>query len=409
MLKVIYELFCVKASRLLIVGIVILTVLIVGWQNLTRIETYISLTTQGEQSKVLEDIEKIEIVIEPGDTFATIMKSAGVPHNETEAVLASAKDVYDLTKLHSGKLLHLFFAEEALAAVDYDINDEVKIVVEKDIDGFEAREESIVYDINQVTAEAVITSSLFVDGAEEGLSDVTLLALADMFAWDIDFLTDIREGDSFKILYEKRFLDGEDAGPGNILAARFENQGVTRSAFYYKSLLGEEGYYDLQGRSLSRQFLKSPLDYSYISSGFSYKRVNPVTKQLTPHRAIDYAADTGTPVIATADGRVVAARTKGGLGVTVEIRHGSYLTQYAHLSRIAKGIEDGVNVVQGDVIGYVGSTGISTGPHLQYAMFENTVPINPLVTELPSGESLKKSDLEQFLSRVSELQENIRK
>tara|TARA_B100000508_G_scaffold60333_1_gene47033 strand:+ start:86331 stop:87545 length:1215 start_codon:yes stop_codon:yes gene_type:complete len=398
-----------KIARLLLVGVVILAVLIIGGKNLARIDAYISLVIQDSQDETLEYTEKIEIVIKPGDTFATIMESAGVSYDETEAMLASAKDVYDLTKLHSGKFLHLFLVEEAFAAVDYDLNDEMKIVIEKYEDSFEAREEPIVYDTYQTSAEAVITSSLFVDGAEAGLSDVTLLALADIFAWDIDFLTDIRKGDSFNIVYKKRFLDGEEAGPGNILAARFDNQGVTHAAFYYKDAFGEEGYYDLQGKSLSRQFLKSPLDYSYISSGFSYKRVNPVTKQLTPHRAIDYAADTGTPVIATADGKVTAAGSKGGLGITVEIRHGSYLTQYAHLSRIAKGVENGADVAQGDVIGYVGSTGISTGPHLQYAMFEDDTPINPFVVELPSGEPLEASDMEQFLSQISKLRKKIGK
>jgi murein DD-endopeptidase MepM/ murein hydrolase activator NlpD len=140
------------------------------------------------------------------------------------------------------------------------------------------------------------------------------------------------------------------------------------------------------------------LNYARISSGYSYKRTNPVTKQVTPHRAIDYAADTGTPVIATADGKVITAGSKGGLGITVELKHGGYMTQYAHLSKIAKGVKNGADILQGDVIGYVGSTGISTGPHLQYAMFENGNPLNPLTADFPRGDSILGSDMSAFNS-----------
>ena len=390
------------------IGILVVLIALWGVQSNLGTTTYQQSSDQ-EQAKS-DDKEKIEIVIEPGDTFATIMESADVPYEETEAILVSAKDVYDLTKLHAGKLIHLFFAEEALAAVDYDLNDEMKIVVEKNESGFEAREEPIVYDIKQTTAEATITSSLFANGAEVGLSDTTLLALADIFAWDIDFSTDIREGDSFKIVYEKRFLDGEEAGQGNILAARFENQEVEYQAFYYRDTSGKEGYYTSDGASLSRQFLKSPINFGYVSSGFSYSRVNPVTKQVTPHRAIDYAAPQGVPVIATADGTVTFAGRNGAYGIYVEVAHeGGYVTEYAHLSRIKDGVEKGATITQDDVVGYVGSTGISTGPHLQYALRKDGTPINPLTADLPPGKPLDASEREQFLTSIVEWRQQIRK
>ena len=390
------------------IGILVALITIWGVQSNLGTTTYQQSSNQ-EQIKV-DDREKIEVVIEPGDTFATIMESADVPYEETEAILVSAKDVYDLTKLQAGKLIHLFFAEEALAAVDYDLNDEMKIVVEKDGSGFEAREEPIIYDIEQATAESTITSSLFADGAEAGLSDTTLLALAEIFAWDIDFSTDIREGDSFKIVYEKRFLGGEEAGQGNILAARFENQGVEYQAFFYRDANGKEGYYTPDGASLSRQFLKSPINFGYVSSGFSYSRVNPVTKQVTPHRAIDYAAPQGVPVIATADGTVAFAGRNGAYGIYVEVAHeGGYVTEYAHLSRIKDGVEKGATITQGDVVGYVGSTGISTGPHLQYALHRDGTPINPLTADLPPGKPLDASERERFLASIVELRQQVRK
>jgi len=394
----------IKKPKVLIVGGAIVITL---WFSQSFLSTTVYQQPVNEDRVEINKREKKEVVIESGDTFATIMEETGVPHEESQGILAASHKVYDLTKIQAGKVMHLFFVENVLAAVDYDLNDDMKIVVEKNGDGFEAREDPIIYDIEQNIAEAVITSSLFADGAQAGLSDVTLLELAEIFAWDIDFSTDIREEDSFKIVYEKRFLDGEEASPGKILATRFENQGVEYQAFYYQDTGGEEGYYTLAGDSMSRQFLKSPINFGYVSSGFSYSRVNPVTKQVTPHRAIDYAAPSGTPVIATADGNVTVAGSKGGLGITVELEHGQYMSQYAHLSKIASKVERGGSVSQGEVIGYVGSTGISTGPHLQYALHENGTPVNPLTAELPPGKSLEESERRQFIERISTLQRQI--
>lgn len=397
-----------KKKSLGILGIVVIAVLFVGGQSMLG-------TTQYNQQESLnttrpsDTLDQKEIVIEPGDTFATVMESQDIPYEDTEGILAASKDVYDLTKIQAGKIIHLFFAEEALAAIDYDLNDEMKIVVEKNGVGFKAREKPIVYDVTQVVAQGTIISSLFADGAEAGLSDVTMLELADIFGWDIDFSTDIRKNDSFKLVYEKRFLNGEEASPGKILAARFENQGETYEAYYYQSTDGKEGYYNTRGESLARQFLKSPINFGYVSSGFSYSRVNPVTKQVTPHRAIDYAAPQGTPVIAIADGEVTLAGSKGGLGITIEVEHGQYKSQYAHLSKIKSDVKRGAPVYQGDVIGYVGSTGISTGPHLQYAFFKDGTPINPLTAELPLGESLEEAEQSRFVDATQELRQQINK
>lgn len=397
-----------KKKSLGILGIVVIAVLFVGGQSMLG-------TTQYNQQESLnttrpsDTLDQKEIVIEPGDTFATVMESQDIPYEDTEGILAASKDVYDLTKIQAGKIIHLFFAEEALAAIDYDLNDEMKIVVEKNGVGFKAREKPIVYDVTQVVAQGTIISSLFADGAEAGLSDVTMLELADIFGWDIDFSTDIRKNDSFKLVYEKRFLNGEEASPGKILAARFENQGETYEAYYYQSTDGKEGYYNTRGESLARQFLKSPINFGYVSSGFSYSRVNPVTKQVTPHRAIDYAAPQGTPVVAIADGEVTLAGSKGGLGITIEVEHGQYKSQYAHLSKIKSDVKRGAPVYQGDVIGYVGSTGISTGPHLQYAFFKDGTPINPLTAELPLGESLEEAEQSRFVDATQELRQQINK
>ena len=355
-----------------------------------------TVTTETNPSLEVQEIE-----IQPGDTFSTIMEEVDVTAEDQDSILVAVQDVYDFTKLQAGKLMHVVFAQDALASIDYDLNDDKKIVVEN-IDGtFVAKEEAIEYDVTEVTKSATIESSLFVDGGAVGLSDKTLVELAEIFQWDIDFSTDIREGDSFSLVYEERKTqDGESARPGKIIAAQFENQGVVYDAYYYETEDEVAGYYASNGESVERQFLSSPISIGYISSGFSYSRVNPVTRQVTPHRAIDYAAPQGTPVVAIADGEVTVAGSEGGLGITVEIEHGQYKSQYAHLSKIASGINRGATVSQGKVIGYVGSTGISTGPHLQYAFYKDGTPINPLKADLPVGESLAETELDNFQAVV---------
>jgi murein DD-endopeptidase MepM/ murein hydrolase activator NlpD len=352
-------------------------------------------TTKSQPDKNTEvpqqEKDITENLIHEGDTFADILASSGVPYDQALAVIDASKEVFDFSKIQAGKTLKLVLVNSALASVEYPLNSDTRVVVDKDVDGFSARKESIQYQVTETVASGIISDSLFAAAGKVGIEDKVTLGLADIFAGDIDFATDIRSGDSFAVVYERRSLDGKDVGAGSVLAARFTNDGTTYTAYRFKN-----GFYNEEGEAFSRQFLKSPLSYALISSGFSYKRTNPVTKQVTAHRAIDYAADSGTPVIATADGKVITAGSKGGLGITVELKHGGYMTQYAHLSKIAKGVKTGVMVTQGDVIGYVGSTGISTGPHLQYAMFNEGNPINPLTVVFPRGESVPQSDMSEF-------------
>ncbi len=350
--------------------------------------------TPVASGNLLNDLPKgtvKEYKIQPGDTFAEVMTEHGIPYNEVLSIIDTAKSIFDFTKIGTGKTLKIVFVNEAFAAMEYQLDSDSVVHVKREIGAFAVAEEEIPYEVKEVSVSGTIADSLFIAAEEIGIEDKVTMELADIFSSDIDFATDIREGDAFSVVYERRSLDGKDAGAGKILAAKFTNVGNTFTAFRY-----EDKFYDADGNSIARQFLKSPLNYARISSGFSYKRTNPVTKQITPHRAIDYAADSGTPVIATADGKVTTAGSKGGLGITVELKHGSYLTQYAHLSKIAKGIKNGADVVQGDVIGYVGSTGISTGPHLQYAMFEDGNPINPLETDFSRAEPVPESANESF-------------
>ncbi len=349
-------------------------------------------TTNTDQKKVAE------YKIQSGDTFTSILGSFQIPYDQALAILNSSKEAFDFTKIQTGKVIKLIFINEAFASMEYPLTSETVVIVVKEDDSFKATIKPIPYQTQNITAEGSITDSLFIAAQNAGIEDKVTMELADIFSSDIDFATDIRNGDSFSVVYEKRSLDGKDAGTGKVLAAKFTNSGTIYTAFRYN-----DKFYDGEGKSIARQFLKSPLNYAQISSGYSYKRTNPVTKQVTPHRAIDYAADAGTPVIATANGKVTTAGSKGGLGITVEIKHGGFLTQYAHLSSIAKGVKKGANIVQGDIVGYVGSTGISTGPHLQYAMFEDGTPINPLTTDFTRGESIPDSEKDSFASIKNKL------
>jgi len=207
----------------------------------------------------------------------------------------------------------------------------------------------------------------------------------------------VQTGDSFVVVYEKRTRQGQDAGVGRIHVASFTNVGETTYAYRYTDSAGEPGYYDGEGSSLIRPFLKAPLSYNRISSGFTYARFDPITSRLGTHRAIDYAAPIGTPILAVGNGTITFMGWNGPYGNYIDIHHNdTYQTQYAHLSAFAKGLGKGSKVEQGQVIGYVGSTGHSTGPHLHYQVKVNGTLVNPLEIEFPKGESLTEDELPAF-------------
>ncbi len=247
-------------------------------------------------------------------------------------------------------------------------------------------------------ARATIDSSLFLAGARAGLSDNLIMELADIYGHVIDFVHEIRQGDQFVVTFEKRYLDGEFIEYGNILAAEFINSGESFIAVRFEDTKGDVGYYDQNGVSLKKAFLRAPLNFRRISSNFSHSRKHPVTGVRRPHRGTDYAAPTGTPVYAAGDGKIAHRGTKGGYGKTIVMRHGSSITTlYAHLSRYGK-FRTGQKVKQRQVIGYVGSTGLSTGPHLHYEFIFNGVHRNPrtILNKLPKAKSLPKSEIARY-------------
>ncbi len=248
-------------------------------------------------------------------------------------------------------------------------------------------------------AQGTITSSLFLAGQAAGMSDALTMELAQLFGWDIDFALDIRTNDNFSLIYQKKVLDGEVIGDGDILAAKFTNNGKTFSAIRYTDNSGKADFYDAEGKSMRKAFLRTPVEFARISSHFSIGRKHPILNTIRNHKGTDYAAPRGTPIKAAGDGKVVFAGKKGGYGTTLIIQHGqTYSTLYAHLNAFNKLIKVGKTVKQGQIVGYVGSTGLATGPHLHYEFQVNGVQVNPVTVSLPSAQPINSADKEAYLA-----------
>ena len=339
-----------------------------------------------------------------GSTFSILAGQAGLATATVNELLASVKSVYDLSQIAAGKELSFIFDKTsgALKELIYEIDRNELLSVRNvststTMNVWQAVKSPIEYKIEIAGAKGIIESSLYEAIAEQGLDERLALVLAETFAWQIDFAGEIQKRDSFKVIYEKKFRDGHYSHPGKILAAEFINAGQIVRGFYWAGGESPAGHYDENGESLQKIFLKSPLQYKYISSGFSYARLNPITKKVSPHRGIDYAANYGTPAVAVGDGTVVQAGWNGYYGISVTIRHNdTYRTVYGHFQSLARGIRAGVKVKQGQVVGYVGSTGLSTGPHLHYEMHKFNSYVNPFTVEIPAVEPLKEADQALF-------------
>jgi murein DD-endopeptidase MepM/ murein hydrolase activator NlpD len=253
-------------------------------------------------------------------------------------------------------------------------------------------------------AEGVIKSSLYETLLENGNSTLLGNRLSEIFAWQIDFFR-LYPGDSFKVIYEEEFVDGKPFGIGRIVAAEFTSKNETFDAFYYETD-DRAGYYDSEGNGVQKALLKAPFTYSQrVSSNFSHSRFHPVLKRRIPHYGVDYAAPLGTPVLAVGEGEVIEAQYRGANGNIVKIRHnGTYTTAYLHLNGFAKGIRTGQRVKQGEVIGYVGRTGRVTGVHLDYRIYKNNQPVNPLTVKLPPSKAIDAEEMDSFTNHVEKLQ-----
>ena len=336
--------------------------------------------------------------VSTGDIPAELFSAYGkFDANDTAAILLAAKDIYDFTNVKIGRDLRFYFnGEERAKRMEYDRDTETMVIVERNVDDFSVHEEKIPYEVSQKFVHATIDNFLYADALDAGLSEPTVLEIGDIFSFDIDFTTEIRQGDEFTVIYEKRTRNKQPAPDGRILGAKFVNEGKAYYAYYFDND-GRGGYYDSEGHVLEKQFLRAPLSYRHISSGYTGSRLNPITRTVSAHYQIDYAAPIGTPVVSTARGTVTSVGWENGWGNMVRIRHDNgYTTHYGHLSAFAKGVRTGANVSQGQVVGYVGSTGWSTGPHLDYGMRLSGSPVNPLSLKLPKGKPLGEDKMDAF-------------
>lgn len=331
----------------------------------------------------------VEVVVRRNDTLDQIFRSAGLDMATLAELRARPEARKALDLLRPGDVIAMTHEEGRLLSLSRRISETQTLAVSRSGDGFTVEQFENPLEFEVTGRRARIETSLFEAGQDAGLSGETIMTLAnEIFGWDIDFALDIRQGDEFSVLYQQRYQDGAYVGDGRVLAAEFVNRGRSYRAVWFESADGEvRGYYTPEGRGMRKAFLRAPLDFTRISSRFNPRRVHPVSGRVRPHRGIDYAAPTGTPIWAAGEGRIEFAGRKGGYGNAVIVDHGRGVTTlYAHMSRIAKGSRSGRAVRQGQIIGYVGSTGASTGPHLHYEYRVKGVHKNPASIPLPSTE-----------------------
>ena len=334
--------------------------------------------------------------VRSGDFFSTILMRNGISAQDAYNLSDASDSIFDVASIRIGNTYRVWKngagAAEYLA---YDI-DRMKSVV------FRCREPYSVWFVEKPVltetkyADVTIRSSLWNDMIAAGAPPLLILSLSDIYAWTVDFFG-LQEGDRFRVVYDEKTCEGSVVAVDTVRYALFTSRGQDYPAVMFDQHDGGNIYWNEKGESMRKAFLKAPLHYSRISSGFSYARRHPVTRRVQPHTGVDYAAPKGTPVVTIGDGVVTSAKYEGAGGNVVRIRHNSvYSTAYLHLSRYGSGIRAGKRVKQGDVIGYVGSTGRSTGPHLDFRVWKNGSPINPLKMQSPPAEPLKQENMEAF-------------
>jgi len=325
--------------------------------------------------------------IQRGDTMSALLDRLNVNDEDISGFLQSAKDSKSLRQLVPGKIVRAQTDPEGnLLALQYISSSESMLKVEKQAEGFKASDDAVPLEARVIMKSAVIKSSLFGATDAANVPDNIAMQIADIFSSDIDFHSDLQKGDKFTVVYESFYNKGELIKTGRVLAAEFINSGKSYRAVYFQDREGRGGYYTPEGKNLRKAFLRSPLEFSRVTSGFTNARFHPVLKEWRAHKGVDYGAPTGTRVKAVADGTVAFVGKQGGYGNLLILQHqGQYSTAYGHLSAFAKNLRRGSKVNQGDVIGQVGMTGLATGPHLHYEFRVAGVQRNPLSIAMPTA------------------------
>ncbi|NQZ12122.1 MAG: peptidoglycan DD-metalloendopeptidase family protein [Algicola sp.] len=356
--------------------------------DLTHIEESI------QNPKNAQSLRWQKVKVKNGDNLAKIFKRAGFSAQTLHKITSLGKSTKILTKIHPGETVSFGATKQGiLRELTYSLDQVSTLIVSlNEQNKYQTRTDTKEVETRRQFATAVINSNFWNAGIESGLNNSQIMNLANIFGWDIDFALDIRDGDAFSVVYEDRYIDGEYVGTGNIISAEFVNQGDNYQAVRYTD--GE--YYSPEGRSMRKAFLRAPVNFKYVSSSFKRRRFHPVQKRWKAHRGVDYAAKTGTPVVAAGNGKVIRSSYSRANGNHVFIQHpNGIVTKYLHFSK--RKVKKGTRVKQGQLIGLVGSTGLSSGPHLHFEFIVNGVHRNPRTVKMPKAKPIAKKEKSRFL------------
>jgi murein DD-endopeptidase MepM/ murein hydrolase activator NlpD len=358
-----------------------------------------ALDSAAAQAQAQPELVEHELKVKRGDSLSILFDRAKIKPEQLAELMASGEEAKELVRIHPGDTIKIKAdLDGRLMALHYDLDNFRFLQVNRVNDILEAKQEKYQIETHTAYASGTIESSLFLASQKAGLSQNLTMELAGIFGWDIDFALDMREGDHFTVIYEEIFKEGKKILDGNILAAEFANQGETYRALRYADpTTGDTGYFAPNGQSMRKAFLRTPVNFARISSKFTTSRFHPVLHRFRSHKGVDYAASTGTPVRASGDGKIVFRGRKGGYGNAIIIQHGSrYTTLYGHLSKFNSNVSSGSKVKQGQVIGYVGATGLASGPHLHYEFRVDGVHRNPLTVKIPSSNPIEQRYWDNF-------------
>jgi murein DD-endopeptidase MepM/ murein hydrolase activator NlpD len=345
----------------------------------------------------------VDLLVERGDTLEMLFRRNGLNLTDLADLVAMPGVGGSLKLLRPGDRLEITHHDGEVLSLRRELDDVKVLTIARGSAGFEASTLERAIDVRTVGAHGVIRSSLFEAGVDAGISDKVTMDMAGIFEWDIDFIQDVREGDEFTVVYEELWRDGVKLRNGDIVAAEFINQKKSYRAARYRDASGHTDYFTPDGRSVRKAFIRAPLNFTRISSNFNPSRRHPVLNTIRAHRGVDYAAPTGTPIRAAGDGKVTFRGTQGGYGNVVIIQHGSNITTlYGHMSKFANS-RVGTKVRQGDVIGYVGKSGLATGPHLHYEYRVNGVHRNPRTVALPAADPVPAQYTDDFRAATASL------
>ncbi len=374
-------------------------------EQLARESFSLSLPELQARQEILDDANNLspkqwrEYKVKPGDNLARLFKRAKIKPQQLDELMKSGAEAKTLTRIFPKDTIRILSDDRGiLQALRYDIDHKSYLMVERENGELVAKTYNHLIETREAHASGEIDSSLFLAAQDAGISQNIIMELANIFGWDIDFALDIRKGDSFTVLYEELYRNGEKISDGNILAAEFINDGRTyRAVRYTNPQTNRSEYFTPDGKSMRKAFLRSPVNFTRISSRFTTNRYHPVLHKFRSHKGVDYAAKRGTPILAAGDGKVIFKGKKGGYGKVMIVQHGSkYTTLYAHLKTYNRKLRVGTKVKQGQTIAYVGSTGLATGPHLHYEFRVNGTHRNPLTVRLPVSSPVPKRYMADF-------------